>query len=94
MTGHKNARLTVHGRTLLGKRVLEEGLQSAVAAQSLDDSIRTTDKRLPRFRAEGPAVPQGRSSLPGRGPTTATSMRSRTIGGFRHPSHRVSGNSR
>ncbi|WP_297526916.1 leucine zipper domain-containing protein, partial [Thiohalobacter sp.] len=33
MNSHKNARLTVHGRALLVKRVLEEGLRPAEAAQ-------------------------------------------------------------
>ncbi|WP_297527482.1 IS481 family transposase [Thiohalobacter sp.] len=68
MNSHKNARLTVHGRALLVKRVLEEGLRPAEAAQAMGVSTRTVYKWLRRFREEGPSGLQDRSSRPGNCP--------------------------
>ncbi len=70
MNIHKNARLTVHGRALLVKRVLEEGLRAAEAAQAMGVSTRTVYKWLRRFREEGPAGLQDRSSRPRHCPHT------------------------
>ena len=68
MNSHKNARLTAHGRALLVKRVLEEGLRPAEAAQAMGVSTRTVYKWLQRFREEGPSGLQDRSSRPRRCP--------------------------
>jgi transposase len=64
MNNHKNARLTPHGRALLVRRVLEEGLRPGEAAQAMGVSRRTVYKWLHRFREEGPAGLQNRSSRP------------------------------
>lgn len=64
MNSHKNARLTVHSRALLVKRVLEEGLRPAEAAQAMGVSTHTVYKWLQRFREEGPEGLQNRSSRP------------------------------
>jgi len=66
MNNHKNARLTPHGRALLVRRVLEEGLRPVEAAQAMGVSRRTVYKWLHRFREEGPAGLQNRSSRPQR----------------------------
>ena len=64
MNSHKNARLTVHGRALLVKRVLEEGLRPVEVAQAMGVSVHTVYKWLRRFREEGPEGLQNRSSQP------------------------------
>jgi transposase InsO family protein len=64
MNNHKNARLTPHGRALLVRRVLEEGLRPVEAAQAMGVSRRTVYKWLRRFREEGAAGLQNRSSRP------------------------------
>ena len=50
MNNHQNARLTFHGRYLLVRRVLEEGLRPAEAAQAMGVSPRTVYKWLRRYR--------------------------------------------
>ena len=64
MNSHKNARLTPHGRALLVRRVLEEGLRPVEAAQAMGVSRRTVYKWLRRFHEEGLAGLQNRSSRP------------------------------
>jgi transposase InsO family protein len=64
MNNHKNARLTVHGRTLLVRRILELGLRPEEAAQAAGVSVRTAYKWLQRYREEGAAGLQNRSSRP------------------------------
>ena len=68
MNSHKSARLTVHGRSLLVKRVLEEGLRPAEVAQAMGVSTRTVYKWLQRYREEGHEGLQNRSSRPKRCP--------------------------
>lgn len=68
MNNHKNARLTVHGRVLIVQRVLEEGLRPIEVAQAMGVSARTVYKWLRRFREEGHAGLQNRSSRPRRCP--------------------------
>ena len=46
MNSHKNARLTQRGRALLVRRVIEEGLRPAEAAQAMGVSARTCYKWL------------------------------------------------
>ncbi|MEN4902899.1 leucine zipper domain-containing protein, partial [Luteimonas sp. TWI1437] len=55
MNLHKHARLTPHGRALLVRRVLQEGLRVVEAAQACGVSPRTAYKWLDRFRCEGAA---------------------------------------
>ena len=68
MNNHKNARLTIHGRLLLVRRITEEGLRPAEAAQAVGVSTRTAYKWLRRYQDEGPAGLQSRSSRPRRCP--------------------------
>ena len=68
MNMHKNARLTIHGRALLVRRVIDEGLRPIEVAQAAGVSPRTVYKWLTRFRSEGWAGLRDRSSRPGRFP--------------------------
>jgi transposase InsO family protein len=64
VNNHKNARLTVHGRAFLVKRILEEGLRPREAAQAVGVSVRTAYKWLKRYQEEGKAGLENRSSRP------------------------------
>lgn len=64
MNLHKHARLTPCGRALLVQRVIEHGLRVEEAAQASGVSVRTAYKWLKRFREEGVAGLQDRSSRP------------------------------
>ena len=68
MNVHKNARMTVHGRVLLVKRIVEEGWRVASAAEAAGVSVRTAYKWLARYRAGGEAMLADRSSTPARTP--------------------------
>lgn len=72
MNNHKNARLTPYGRALLVRRVLEHGLRPREAAQAMGVSPRTAYKWLHRYRQEGPAGLENRSSRPLHCPHSAT----------------------
>ena len=64
MNAHKNARTTPFGREVMVRRVLEEGWSVAAAAAAFEVSGRTVHKWLARFRSEGGAGLQNRSSAP------------------------------
>ena len=68
MNVHKNARMTVHGRVLLIRRVRVEGVSVADAARAAGVSERTAYKWLARHREGGFAALRDRSSAPGRCP--------------------------
>ncbi|MEJ2299795.1 MAG: leucine zipper domain-containing protein, partial [Woeseiaceae bacterium] len=68
MNNHKNARLTPHGRVLLVRRVVQEGLRPAEAAQAMGVSSRTAYKWLRRYREEGLSGLRNRTSKPQRCP--------------------------
>lgn len=68
MNVHKHARMTVHGRLLLVRRVRELGLAPAAAAAAAGISERTAFKWLARYRGGGVAALHDRSSAPGRCP--------------------------
>lgn len=68
MNHHKNARLTVHSRALLVRRILHEGLRPEEAAQACGVSVRTAYKWLARFREFGVSGLENRSSRPHRTP--------------------------
>src|SRR5690554_477106 len=68
MNIHKNARLTPQGRALLVARVVDEGLRPREVAQAQGVSVRTVYKWLHRFREEGLAGLQERTSRPARSP--------------------------
>jgi transposase len=75
MNNHKNARLTFHGRLLLVRRVIEEGLRPIEVAQAAGVSVRTVYKWLKRYLAEGEAGLHNRSSKPHQSPlATAESI--------------------
>lgn len=64
MNSHKNARLTVHSRELLVRRIVEHGLRAEEAAQAMGVSARTAYKWLKRYREQGWAGLHNRSSRP------------------------------
>jgi transposase InsO family protein len=64
MNSHKNARLTVHGRALLVRRVREEGLRPREAAQAMGVSPRTVYKWLARYQEAGLKGLEDRSARP------------------------------
>ncbi|WP_282947206.1 IS481 family transposase [Cellulomonas endometrii] len=66
---HGNARLTVHGRALLVRRVIEERRPVAHVAKELGVSRQCAHHWVNRFRTEGPAGLIDRSSRPHRCPT-------------------------
>lgn len=63
MNTHKGARLTPHSRALLVER-MTRGMRAEEAAQALGVSVRTAYKWLRRFREEGLAGLENRSSRP------------------------------
>ena len=65
---HARAKLTVLGRQLLVDRVLEDGWKPADAAKAMGVSRQTAYKWLRRFRDEGTAGLEDRSSAPRRCP--------------------------
>jgi len=93
MNTHKNARLTVHGRALLVRRVVEYGLRVEEAAQAAGVSTRTAYKWLKRYREEGPGGLHNRSSRPHRCPHALSGERQRMIierRKSRQPYHQIS----
>jgi transposase InsO family protein len=66
MNTHKNARMTVHGRALLVKRIVEEGWPVTEAGEAAGVSIRTAYKWLARYRVGGEMALHDRSSAPAR----------------------------
>ncbi len=80
MNIHKNARLTPHGRELLIRRVLEEGLRPIEVAQASGVSVRTVYKWLKRFQSEGTSGLNDRSFRPLRSPlATPEALRQQII---------------
>ena len=62
---HPNARLTVHGRRVLVRRVCCEGWRLALAAEAVGVSRRTAAKWIARYRREAPRVLWRLRSAPG-----------------------------
>jgi transposase InsO family protein len=67
--GHRNARLTFHGRLLLVRRVREEGMPIAHVARAMGISRQCAHRWVARFDADGEAGLHDRSSRPKRTPT-------------------------
>jgi transposase InsO family protein len=68
MDYHQNARLTVHSRELLARKVLEEGCTLKLAAASFRVSAKTAAKWVRRYRNPEPEGLRDRSSRPRRLP--------------------------
>lgn len=66
MDVHKNARLTPAGREIMVRRVIEGGQTPKALSAAVGVCPRTVRKRVKRFRAEGLAGLQDRSSRPHR----------------------------
>lgn len=79
MNVHKCARLTPAGRALLVKRILAEGLSAREVALAMGVSVRTAYKWLSRFKYEGEAGLQDRSSRPRHSPRRLARGRRRRI---------------
>ena len=62
MSVHNNARTTPHGRAVMVRRIEQEGWTAVAVAATFEISERTVRKWLARYRAEGPAGLQDRSS--------------------------------
>ena len=67
--GHRNARLTFHGRRLLVQRVREQHMPVAHVAKAMGVSRQCAHRWVARFDAEGVAGLEDRSSRPHRMPT-------------------------
>jgi transposase InsO family protein len=67
--GHRNARLTFHGRLLLVRRVREQQMPIAHVARAMGISRQCAHRWVARFDAEGEAGLHDRSSRPRRTPT-------------------------
>ena len=79
---HGNARLNVHGRTLLITRVLYDGRPVAHVAKELGVSRQCAHRWVARFRREGAAGLVDRSSRP-RSMPRRTPLRDRAAGAAR-----------
>lgn len=78
---HRNARLNVHGRRLIVRRVREEGWAVAHAAKAMGVSRQCAHRWLARFDAEGEAGLVDRSSRPHTSPNqTPVEVEERVIG--------------
>ena len=66
---HRNARLTLHGRRLLVRRVREQGMPVAHVARAMGISRQCAHRWVARFDAEGDSGLVDRSSRPHRMPT-------------------------
>ena len=66
---HRNARLTVHGRRLLVRRVRDQGQRVAHVAKAMGVSRQCAHRWVARFDTEGEAGLDDRSSRPHRFPT-------------------------
>ena len=68
MDYHQNARLTIHSREQLARRVVEQGCTLKQAAACFSVSAKTAAKWVGRYRKQGLAGLRDRSSRPGRSP--------------------------
>jgi transposase InsO family protein len=66
---HRNARLTVHGRRLIVRRVRDDGMPVAHVAKAMGVSRQCAHRWLNRYDSEGEAGLHDRSSRPHRMPT-------------------------
>jgi hypothetical protein len=64
MNIHKNARLTLHGRVLLVRRITDEGWRIVDAANAAGISVRQSCRWLARYRSGAAGALADRSSAP------------------------------
>ena len=76
---HVNARLTVHGRSLLIERVIGDGRPVSHVARELGISRQCAHRWVRRFRTEGAAGLADRSSRPRRTPTRTSPAREQAV---------------
>lgn len=74
LVAHANARLNIHGRRLLVKRVIEDRRPVAHVAKELGVSRQCASRWVNRFRAEGEAGLTDRSSRPHRQPRRTSAV--------------------
>ena len=78
--GHRNARLTFHGRRLLVQRVREQQMPIAHVARAMGISRQCAHRWVARFDLEGEAGLHDRSSRPHRTPTrTSTDIEAAVV---------------
>lgn len=78
--GHRNARLTFHGRCLLVERVREQHMPVAQVAKAMGISRQCAHRWLTRFDLQGAAGLYDRSSRPQRMPTkTSAEVEARVV---------------
>ena len=78
--GHRNARLTFHGRCLLVQRVRDQNMPIAHVAKAMGVSRQCAHRWVARFDAEGIAGLEERSSRPHRTPTrTSTEIEAQVV---------------
>jgi len=80
---HGNAALTLKKRLLLARRVVEQGWSLTEAASAAEVSERTTRKWVDRYRAEGKAGLDDRSSAPNNQPLATPEERVEAIAALR-----------
>ena len=85
---HRNARLTVHGRRLLIRRVREQGMPVAHVAKAMGISRQCAHRWLRRFDADGEAGLVDRSSRPHTSPTRSPEHVEATVLAARHEHRR------
>jgi transposase len=68
MDYHQNARLTVHSRERLARRVVEQGCKEIVVAAEFQVCEKTAAKWARHYREQGAAGLRDRSSRPHRSP--------------------------
>jgi transposase InsO family protein len=83
MNLHRNARLTPRGRLLLIERVCNQSVALAAAAEAVGISTRTASKWVSRYRCEGTAGLEDRSSAPHRVPCRTSEERVAAIAALR-----------
>ena len=92
MDYHQNARLTIHSREQLARKVLHDGLTLKLAAANFNVSAKTAAKWVLRYREQGSAAMCDRSSRPHRlhRPTSQdTIQRIETLRRQRWTGHRI-----
>jgi transposase InsO family protein len=77
--GHRNARLTLHGRRLLVRRVRVEGMPIAHAAKAMGVSRQCAHRWVARYDADGDAGLLERSSRPKTTPTKTPAKLERKV---------------